>query len=225
MQEGSPIGTFFGMRQEGIWNTQEEIDAAGLTGHGVFPGGKRYKDLDGDGIIDRTLDREIMGDANPDFFGGIMNTFSYKGLELFLNISYSYGNQVYNYTTQQMGTAFDINVWGKFRDRWTPTNTDSDIPSIAGIQRPQITSNDADLEDGSFLRLRDIRLSYDIPVQKLSWIQGARVYVSGTNLLIFDSYTGFDPEINRGFSNIQRGYDQAQNPSIKSVTFGLRLDF
>jgi TonB-dependent starch-binding outer membrane protein SusC len=225
LQEGSPIGTFYGMRQDGIWNTQEEIDAAGLTGHGVFPGGKRYKDIDGDGVIDRTVDREIMGDANPDFFGGIMNTISYKGLELFFNFSFSYGNDVYNYTNQTIGTAFDINVLGKFRDRWTPTNTESNIPSIAGIQRPQITSNDEDLEDGSYLRMRDIRLSYNIPVGKLSWIQAARVYVSGTNLLIFDNYSGFDPEINRGFSNTQRGYDMAQDPSVKSITMGVRLDF
>ncbi len=225
LKEGEPIGSFYGMVQNGIWNSQEEIDVSGLTGHGVFPGGKRYEDLDGDGVLDRTLDRKIIGDANPDFFGGIMNTLTYKNLELFVNFTFVYGNKIYNQTRESIGTAFDLNVYAEFADRWTPENADSNVPSIAGIQRPQITSNNEDLQDGSFLRMRDVKLTYNIPVKTLNWIQSLSLYVTGTNLLMFDSYNGFDPEINRGFSNTYRGYDKQENPSLKSVTFGVKVDF
>jgi hypothetical protein len=73
--------------------------------------------------------------------------------------------------------------------------------------------------------MRNISLAYNLPVSKVDWIQGAKIYLSGTNLILFDSYSGYDPEINRGNQNIRRGYDRAQDPALKSWTVGLRLNF
>ncbi len=88
IKEGEPIGTFYGLEMEGIWNTQEEIDESGLTGFAVFPGGKRYKDIDGDKVISETLDRKIIGYADPDFFGGLSNRFTYKAFDLYIYFSF-----------------------------------------------------------------------------------------------------------------------------------------
>ena len=225
LKEGEPIGTFYGLVMDGIWHSQEEITKAGVSGFSVFPGGRRFKDLDGNGIISATLDNTIIGHADPKFYGGMSNRFSYKGFELYLFFSFVYGNQIYNETGRSLEQALDNNVYKKFADRWTTTNTASNIPSVAGIVRTYNVTNSSFVEDGSFLRLQDIRLSYNFPVGKLKWIQGVQLYVAGNNVLLFDKYTGYDPEINRGFDNTKRGYDFSQDPSISSYTIGAKISF
>ncbi|MBN2818342.1 MAG: TonB-dependent receptor, partial [Bacteroidales bacterium] len=225
IQEGEPIGTFYGLEQDGIWNTQEEIDASGLSGFAVFPGGKRFKDVDGDKVISETMDRKIIGHADPDFFGGLSNKVSYKAFDLYVYFSFVYGNEIYNESGRLLEQALDNNVYQKFVNRWTPDNTTTNIPSVDGFTRPMNVSNSGFVEDGSFLRLQDIRLSYNIPVEKISWLRSAQVYVAGNNLLLFDSYSGYDPEISRGTDNTKRGYDHSQDPSLKSYTVGVKLDF
>ncbi len=229
LREGEPIGVFYGLVRNGIWNSQEEIDQAGLSGLGVFPGGKRYEDISGpEGVPDGVItmdDRTIIGDPNPDFFGGINNSLSYKGFEFSMYWAFVLGNQIFNETDSRINTAFDNNVSKRFVNRWTPTNTDSNIPSVRGSFRSEIVSESGIVESGSFLRMRNISLAYNLPVSKVDWIQGAKIYLSGTNLILFDSYSGYDPEINRGNQNIRRGYDRAQDPALKSWTVGLRLNF
>lgn len=225
IQEGQPIGTFYGLEMDGIWNSQEEIDEAGLSGFGVFPGGKRYKDIDGDKVISETLDRKIIGHADPDFFGGISNKLSYKAFDLYVFFSFIIGNEIYNESGRLLEQSLDNNVYGKFANRWTPDNATSNIPSVAAITRSMNVSNSGFVEDGSFLRLQDIRLSYNIPVRKISWLRSAQLYVAGNNVLLIDNYSGYDPEISRGSNNTKRGYDHSQDPSLKSYTIGVKLDF
>ncbi|MCB0630355.1 MAG: SusC/RagA family TonB-linked outer membrane protein [Lewinella sp.] len=225
LQEGQPIGTFYGMVRDGIWNSQEEIEASGLSGFSVFPGGKRFVDLDGDGVISADKDRQIIGDANPDYFGGMGNTLSYKGIDLSFFLAFTVGNQIFNETDSRVGVALDNNTFKRYADRWTPDNMDSNIPSAEGAARTLVTSDTDVLEDGSFLRLRNITLAYNFPVQSLNWIRSARIYANAVNLLTFDSYGGYDPEISRGFDNLRRGYDQAQYPTTKIFTLGLQVGF
>jgi TonB-dependent starch-binding outer membrane protein SusC len=222
---GEPIGTFYGLEMDGIWNTKEEITESGLSGFSVFPGGKRYKDLNGDKVISPTLDNTIIGHADPDFYGGFSNRFTYKAFDLYVYFSFVYGNEIYNETARIMEQALDNNVYRKFANRWTPTNTSSDIPSVPGIVRSMNVSNSGFVEDGSFIRLQDIRLTYNVPVKKINWITSAQFFIAGNNLLLFDKYSGYDPEINRGFDNTKRGYDHSQDPTIKSYTLGLKIDF
>ena len=225
LQEGEPIGTFYGMVRDGIWNSEAEIEAAGVTGFSVFPGGKRFVDLNGDGVISAVDDRQIIGDANPDFFGGIGNTLAYKGFDLSFFFAFTVGNDIFNETDSRVGVALDNNTFKRYADRWTPNNMDSDVPSAEGAARTLITSDTEVIEDGSFLRLRNISLGYNFPVSDLAWIQSARLFVSGINLLTFDNYSGYDPEINRGFGNLRRGYDQAQYPTTKIYNVGFQVSF
>ncbi len=229
LKEGEPVGVFYGLKRDGIWNSQEEIDAAGVTGMGVFPGGKKYADISGpegvpDGVINMD-DRTIIGNPNPDLFGGMGNVLTYKGFEFTMYLSFVVGNDIFNELDSRINTAFDNNVSKRFNDRWTDTNTDSNVPSVRGSFRSEIVSESGIVEDGSFLRVRDLSLGYNFTFKNSPWIQGAKLYMSGTNLFLFDSYSGYDPEINRGDSNTRRGYDQAQDPALKSWTVGLRLDF
>lgn len=225
LQEGEPIGTFYGMVRDGIWNSTSEIDASGLSGFSVFPGGKRFVDLNGDGVISAVDDRQIIGDANPNFFGGIGNNLSYRGFDLSFFFTFTVGNEIFNETDSRVGTALDNNTFARFADRWTPDNPDSNVPSAEGAARTLITSDTGVIEDGSFLRLRNINLGYNFSLQKTPWIQSLRLYVSGVNIFTIDNYSGYDPEINRGFDNLRRGYDQAQYPTTEIYNVGLQATF
>ncbi|WP_051315761.1 SusC/RagA family TonB-linked outer membrane protein, partial [Arenibacter certesii] len=229
IKEGEPIGAFYGYIRNGIWNTQAEIDAAGVTGRGVFPGGKRFEDISGpngvpDGIIDDN-DQTIIGSPHPELFGGMNNTITYKGFDFSMYWSFVLGNDIFNETDSRINTAFDNNVSKVFANRWTPENTDSNVPSVRGAFRSEIVPETGIIEDGSFLRLRNISLGYNFTPKNMSIIQRAKLYVSGTNLLLVDKYSGYDPEINRGSENARRGYDQAQDPAVRSFTVGLSLTF
>ncbi|WP_373511290.1 SusC/RagA family TonB-linked outer membrane protein [Persicitalea sp.] len=226
IKEGEPLGAFYGLKRNGIWNDQAEIDASGLSGYAVFPGGRRYEDIDGDGKVEAADDRTIIGDANPKFFGGLTNNFSYKGIELSFFFQFVSGNQIFNEADYFLGQAFDYNAYASLTNRWTPQNTNTDIPSIPGNIRSIAAVSESDaLKDGSFLRLRNVNLAYNLPVGKLKWIQGARIYATGTNLLLFDNYPGYDPEINRGTDNLRRGYDDSSYPLNRNLTIGLLLNF
>lgn len=225
LREGISLGSFYGLVSEGIWNSQQEIDDSGLSGETVILGGRRYKDVDGDGEIDITNDRQVIGDANPDFFGGFGNTLKYKNFEMYMYFTFVLGNDIFNETSSKLGVAFDNNVPGYYVDRWSPSNLDTNILSANAAERSLVTSNSDMIEDGSFVRLRNLNFAYKIPTDKIPWISSAKVYLQGTNLILFDSYSGYDPEINRGIGNLRRGYDNAQDPAVETYTLGLTLTF
>lgn len=226
---GEPLGNFVGYINDGIIKNQQELDAAPKSGFDHI-GSRRYKDIVEDGIIDEK-DRAIIGNALPDFIGGFQNTFSYKGFELDVLFQFNYGNEVYNMT--QLELEFlngrqnnSITVL----DRFIPgVNEETDVARAGNpdyIYNRQ--SHSRWVEDGSFLRLKNLTFAYNLPVEnfKLNFMQSARVYFNGQNLWLLTDYSGYDPEVNiNGQNNTLLGFDYASYPSAKMYTLGLKVGF
>ena len=237
VQVGEPLGAFYGYKTDGVWASQEEIDNSGIdfasSNTDPAPGDIRFVDVNGDGVITAD-DQTILGDANPDFQGGLRNTFSYRGFELMAFLQFSYGNDIFNNSRAFYGFPGFIPGWGVFadaEDRWTPDNPDGD----AFVQRASLldldnASRDSDfwMEDGSYLRLKTLRLGYTFTGGMLEQysLRSARIYVIGQNLLTFTDYTGLDPEMNTfDRSNTAFGTDFFSYPQSRSIEVGIDLGF
>ncbi|WP_265801616.1 SusC/RagA family TonB-linked outer membrane protein [Pedobacter sp. MC2016-05] len=215
------------------------------NGTAVRPGFGKYKDLSGpggapDGIIN-DFDRTIIGNANPKFTGGINNTFTYKGIDLSIFLDFVYGNNIYNANiANNWNPANDYASNLAFqKDRWTEVDSQGNllvsptalgafnqgknlIPLAGGTTRPV---NDLVIEDGSFLRVNNISLGYNLPKNWLSAVKisRARFYFTAYNLHVFTKYSGYDPEVNVGSSALTRGLDFNAYPRGKSFVAGLNL--
>jgi len=225
---GEPIGLFFGYVSDGIFQNQIELDA-GPDGPTNWVGGRRYADLSGpdgvpDGKVEATYDRAVIGNPNPDFYGGMTNTFFYKGFELNLFLQYSYGNDIFNYNSMEMLLpSGGQNVYADLVNRWTPTNPSNKYP-VATTSRSAVTS-DLFVEDGSYLKVKTLTLAYlfnDLNIRNLS---GLKLFVTGQNLFTFTNYSGFDPEVSyRGATNLEIGEDFGTYPQAKTILVGVRLN-
>ncbi len=219
---GESVGTFFGAKYLGVW---QEGDT-GISGH--LPGDPKFEDLNNDGII-TVDDGQILGDAVPDFYGGINNNFTYKNFSLNLFFDFSSGNDIYDLAGREFNTGFTTNVYGKYRDRWTPTNTGSNIPSagsnFTNFFDSYAQQSDLVISDGSYLRLKTLNLQYDIPLEN-KLFKGLSVYVTGTNLFTITDYEGFTPDVNsEGTNATRRGFDNTVYPQSRSFTLGVRANF
>ncbi|HRP32185.1 MAG TPA: TonB-dependent receptor [Agriterribacter sp.] len=231
---GHELGSFFGYINDGIVHTQEELSVAPqhnslVTKQGV----RKYKDVSGpdgkpDGKIDIN-DRTVIGNGNPKFFGGFTNSFSYGSFELSFLFTYSYGNDILNADKAlfQQPMSYQGGTLDMF-DRWTPRN-----PQINGQRWDLSFVNEYSyassflIEDGSYLRLKNIQLAYNMDKELLKKlpIKSVRVYFTAQNLLTFTHYTGYDPEVNFLNSIITPGADLGAYPRSKVYTFGLNLAF
>ncbi|WP_439558133.1 SusC/RagA family TonB-linked outer membrane protein, partial [Dyadobacter sp.] len=225
LRVGTELGNYYGLVMEGIFQNQSEIDNSAQKT--AKPGDIRYLDRDGNGAINDN-DRDILGSANPDFFGGINNTVSYKGFEFNMFVQGSYGNEILNYGSfDQMNFTGGNNQSARVLDRWTPTNPSNTIPraNAAGGSRLLSTLH---VEDGSYLRFKNISLGYNLPSQWRSKLrsQQAKIYVAAQNLFTLTKYTGYDPEVNRyGSSSLSQGIDYGGYPASKTILVGLNLTF
>ncbi|CAN5217316.1 TonB-dependent receptor [soil metagenome] len=223
---GEPLGSFFGYVTNGLYQTADELTAL-ADPQARKPGDRKYLDLNGDKKIDDN-DRTIIGRAQPKFLGGISNTFSYKGVELTAFFQGVYGNNILNanrYELEYLNAT--TNQDRDVLNRWTPTNTNTDMPR-ASTTRPANRVSTRQIEDGSYLRLKNIQLAYNLPASVLNSlkIQSVRVYVTAQNYLTWTSYSGYDPEVNRfGQDSRSQGFDYASYPSAKTILFGLNVGF
>lgn len=222
---GEPVGVFYGYQFDGIFQNQGEVDQ-GPKGTTNFVGGKRYKDISGpngtpDGKVDATYDRAIIGNPSPRGFGGLTNTFSYKGFELVVFNQYSFGNTIFNLNAIELGLpSGGQNVTAELLDRWTPTNPNN-VWSKATTNRAAVVS-DQFMEDGSFFRLKTLTLSYRF--NKIPALNTLQVYATGQNLLTFTKYTGYDPEVSyRGVTNLEVGEDYGGYPQSRTFLVGVRI--
>ncbi|WP_375435931.1 SusC/RagA family TonB-linked outer membrane protein [uncultured Hymenobacter sp.] len=221
---GEPIGSFYGYEFDGIWQSVEEIRNSG-TRTVVRPGDPRYRDLNGDGAITAT-DRTIIGRAQPKFIYGVTNGFKYGGFNLSVFIQGVQGTDVLNLNRYELESGLtSTNKLKTVVDRWTPTNTDTNIPRAGStIRRSTGIVNDV-LEDGSFVRLKTVTLGYTLP--KFSKvIKSASVYVTAQNLVTWTDYSGYDPEVNSfGADNLSLNTDYNAFPSTRTFIAGLKLGF
>jgi TonB-dependent starch-binding outer membrane protein SusC len=223
VQVGQPIGAFYGYIEEGIFQNADEI--AKSAQKTALPGDIRYRDLDGNGIINSS-DQTIIGQAQPKFIGGMTNTFSYAGFELSVFLQGSYGNQIMNLNrleTENQATGKS----GALRNRWTASNPSTTVPR-AVIPSPGFITSTRIVEDGSFLRARTITFAYKFSNEALSkiGIRNARIYVSGQNLLTWTDYTGYDPEVSRfGQNSLSQGVDYGGYPLAKTILGGISIGF
>ncbi len=227
IQEGAPLGAFRGWEVDGIFDNQEEIDNHADQSPGTSPGDFRFVDQDNDGDIDAE-DRTIIGNPQPDVFGGFRNTLQYRGLQLSAFVQYSYGSDVFNATKQFFGMpGFIFSTKDEILDRWTPENKDTDVPR-ATLFDPNNNGRESSyfVEDGSYARLKSVTLSYQLPTSVLDQIQldNARIFVSGKNLLTITGYSGLDPEINSfGQNNVVQGNDFFTQPIPRFIQAGVEI--
>ncbi len=221
VREGEPFGAFFGYISDGVWHTQEEIDAAtaaGFTTAGLKPGYAKYRDTNDDKKIDAN-DRVIIGKPYADYTFGLSNNFSYKSFTLSIFIRGEMGKDVINGASAEiMNPGFNgSNKLGELLNRWTPTNTSSDIPS-AGFGN-YLSPSSSLIEDGSFVKIQNIQLAYNL-AKFPTWLKSAQIYVSGQNLHTFTKYKGIDPAA-IGAS----GIDMGAYPTSTTFVMGINLGF
>ncbi|HKL07818.1 MAG TPA: TonB-dependent receptor [Bacteroidales bacterium] len=225
MEEGYPMGYFYGYETDGIFQTQAEVDAHPSQidlGAEAQPGDIRYKDLNGDGKINED-DRTNIGDPIPDYVMGLNLSFKYKGFDF---VAYAYANIGNDMVRNYERTQTDVNRLDYMLDRWTGTGTTNEVPRITTAATSNNVFSDFFVEDGSFLRIQNVQLGYTIPenmTQKVS-IQKARVFAGVNNLFTFTNYMGYDPAASTGVP-IGSGIDNGFYPTPRIYTFGLNLTF
>jgi TonB-linked SusC/RagA family outer membrane protein len=228
---GQPIGYFYGYKTAGLFQSDGEATAYGLQAN-AKAGDVKFVDVNGDGVLDAN-DRTKIGTPIPKFTYGFNANASYLGFDMTLFFQGVYGNDIYNltrYWTENMGGQNNFNNGAQTKDRWTPTNTDTDMPrAIAGDPNGNLRVSDRFVEKGSYLRLKNIQIGYtvpNLPVLTNLGFSKLRVYVSSLNLLTFTKYSGFDPEIApSNQNNLSRGIDFGNYPQAKSFIMGLQVGF
>ncbi len=237
---GMPIGMMYGYLYDGTYKLEEfdyvggnYILKPGIANYtaetGTQPGYPKYRDINGDGVIDSD-DRTMIGRGDPKHIGGFTNNFEYKGFDLSIFLQWSYGNDILNANRLMFENGFnkkkDLNQFASYADRWTFDNPNSDIPRVSSSASNLVMSSRI-VEDGSYLRIKTIALGYTIPTKLLKKLQisKARVYVSAQNLYTFTNYSGYDPEVSVKNSALTPGLDFSAYPRSASFNFGLNLGF
>ena len=206
---GRPLGSFYGYIADGVNRETGELN---------------YRDVNNDGIISAN-DRTYIGDPNPDFTFGMTNTFAWKGLSLSVLLQGSYGNDIYNVSRMDNEGMFDgRNQSTTVLRRWRIPGQITDVPKAGFDQR----NSTYYIEDGSYLRVKSVTLSYDVPALVLRKMHLTRLmpYISFTNLLTWTGYKGRDPEVNQyGDSGTVQGLDWGTYPLSRSFVMGLKVEF
>lgn len=223
LRVGEPIGSFYGYIYDGVIQEGQTVP----DGFETQAGGELYRDLNGDGVINSD-DKTIIGDPTPDFNLGLSSNLTYKGFDFNLFIQGAVGGDILNYSLLEMGSG-DANATTDALNAWTPSNTNTNVPSPA-VREKRITSRY--VYDGSYIRLKNISLGYNLPLSLIgkAGFSKAKVYISAQNLFTITDYPGADPEVNYRNNNNERsntnlGLDYGSYPNVKTFTFGVNLTF
>lgn len=223
MEEGLPIGYFYGYETDGIFQNQSEVDAHPsqiALGAEASPGDIRYKDINGDGVIDSD-DRTYIGDPIPDLTMGLNISLNYKGFDFLAYAYASIGNEIVrNYERTQN----NVNKLDYTLDRWIWDGSSTTVPRVTNGSTANSVFSDFYVEDGSYLRLQNVQLGYTIPAKLTGKVKinKARIYIGVNNAFTLTNYMGFDPAASTG-APIGGGIDYGFYPAARTYTFGLNL--
>ena len=231
-QVGQAANLFYGYKALGVFSTAAEAQKAGLyilNENGVdktyFGAGDiQFADLNGDNQITEA-DRTVIGDPNPDVYGNIFTSMAYKRFKLDVRFNYSLGNDVFNYQRMQLesGSRF-MNQTTALTRRWQLEGQVTDIPQIT-FQDPMGNSRFSDrwIEDGSYLRLKTVTLSYELPLNS-EYIQGLQFWIQANNVFTMTRYLGTDPEFSMTSNVIGQGIDVGQLSQSRSFVAGIKIN-
>lgn len=237
---GLPMGMMYGYIYEGTYK-YDDFNKSGnsyslkagvphfSTEPNTQPGMPKYADLNGDGVVD-TNDRTVIGRGLPIHTGGFTNNFEYKGIDLSVFFQWSYGNDIMNanrlFFESSNNRSRELNQYATYANRWTPENPNSDIPAATNSSSNRVISSRI-IEDGSYLRLKNVTLGYTFPAKliKKYKIDKARVYVAAQNLWTCTGYSGYDPEVSVRNSAMTPGLDYSSYPRAYSISLGVSLGF
>lgn len=227
-ETGRSFPEFFGYEVEGIFQTQAEVDAwpkaFGATGTYNAPGNFKYKDVDGNGYID-AADRTYIGSPHPDFTAGLSLNLGYKGLTLSTTLYTTVGNEVVNYVsrfidyTQFSSGKSNRRLYESWGSPYLASNEDATMPKILANDTPHQEPSTAFLEDGSFLRMKSLRIGYDVNRLLKNEFSTLQLYFQASNLFTLTKYPGLDPELAGG--GINMGVDSGAWPTPQQFMFGI----
>jgi TonB-linked outer membrane protein, SusC/RagA family len=228
-QVGQSLSAFFGYRQIGLFQSEEDV-ASHATQVGAAPGRLKFEDINGDGVIDPD-DRTFLGSPVPDFTGGVNFTVGYKGFDLSAYFYTSIGNEVWNQSrwfTDFFQTFEGAAISERLKNSWSPQNPNGTVPIVERTTNFSTSeqANSYYLEDGSFLRLQNVTFGYTLPQNLLEkWnLQRLRVFAAANNLFTITGYEGLDPAVG-GAADTNFGIDIGNYPVTRGYTFGLNLSF
>jgi len=228
---GSPAGLFYGYKTDGVFKTAEEASTAKQyqtteTGAKQYfkAGDMKFVDVDGNNCINEK-DMQVIGDPNPDIYGNITTQLQWKNLSLDIHFNYSLGNDVYNYQRSilESGSYF-YNQTTAMLGRWTHENQQTDIPRASFLdEMGNSRFSDRWIEDGSYLKLKNITLSYRIPVNN-AFLQGITIWGAANNIYTFTRYLGNDPEFSQSNSVLGMGIDRGLLGYGRSFSLGVKIN-
>ncbi len=211
LREGEPMGVFYGYLRDGYTDD----------------GFEKYKDLEPDGVLNQS-DKTIIGDPNPKFIYGLNSLMSYKNFNLSLFFQGSQGNDLLNATSidNTLRYTYGHNQLREvLYNHWTPETPNAKYPKITRDQTYRLS--DRLVENGSYLRLKNVELAYNLPIKKwyINWVERVKLFVSIQNVLTITNYSGWDPDVNSQGGGIGQGIDHNPYPIAKSYTFGINVGF
>ena len=226
--EGEEVGLFWGYKTAGIYQDQAAADAGPtFNGNANLAGDVIFVDVNGDGNIN-DADKTNIGNPNPDFTYGFNTNLTYKNFSLSMLFNGVQGTEILNgnllIESYAPGNGNNIRPEA-FLDAWSPTNTTGAYPRIGSTTATNVPT-DRLIEDGSYFRLNNVTLGYDIPMQQKSLINSIRLYASGSNLFTITNYSGFDPELTSFLHDgTILGVDWVGTPNVSSFTIGANIQF
>ena len=239
---GEAVGTFYGWQTAGVFKDDAEASNAGALGYLKYDthiddvnrryrnftaGDVHFVDQNGDGVID-DADKVALGNPHPNLYGNIFSSLSYKNLRLDVNFKYSFGNKIYNYQRSELeGLNTTYNQTTAATRRWTYEGQDTDMPKACYTNSDDWRNNermsDRWIEDGSYLKLKNVRLTYKVPYSN-SWLLGLKFWGEANNLFTITKYLGTDPEMSCRNSALYQGIDTGLIPSGRSFNFGVSIN-